>query len=173
MGSAFWAQPAKRLDRELRDLGARRVEKTPDWVAYRMPDDARVTVPKNIGPGAARAMFARLQRAYDGCSADPLRGATRRPGAPTIDLSRLVASKHAQIRFDLMRNQASLSYTEVLDALRIPERVLWSEPHDTWLWVRGRIAVAAGVDSTGAATIVTLLWTTQELWDANPRPVHA
>lgn len=169
MGSEYFKQPAKRLDREFRAMGARRGDRTPNANTYMFPDGAVLFVPRNVGPGGARAMLQRAREKYGSSPLDPLSMAVHRPGAPTIDLNRMIATQHAMERFDLMRAQANLTYTELLEALRIPERVLWSERHGRWLWVRGRIAVVAGVHD-GNTTVVTILWTTQDLWDSNPRP---
>jgi hypothetical protein len=173
MGSAFWAQPAKRIDREFRDMGARRVERTSREVAYMFPDDVRVIVPTNINPGKARELLGNYQRRYGRKPDNPLVDAVPKSGAPVIDLTRMIATKHAMERFDLMRAQAGITYRDLLEALRIPERVLWNERHDTWLWVRDRIAVVAGVGPNGTATVTTILWAQQELWDQNPRPEKA
>ncbi len=173
MGSEFWKQPAKRLDREFRSMGAARIQRTSAYVAYRFPDGARREVRTNIGPANARALLADIQAIYGGRARDPLGMTEKRHGAPDIDLTRLVASNHAQIRLTQMSHQAGLQMTEVLHALRIPNRVLWSEIHDSWLWVGERIAVAVSVDILGHATVRTILWTQQELWDANPRPEKA
>lgn len=173
MGSEFFKQPAKRLDREFRAMGARRIDRTSAYVAYRFPDGARVEVPSNIGPSNARAFLSDMQRTYGGRARDPLGLTEKKHGAPVIDFDRLTASNHAQIRLAQMKKQAGLEFHEMLHALRIPERVLWSQLHDSWLWVGERIAVAASVDALGHATIRTILWTQQELWDANPRPEKA
>lgn len=170
MGSEFFRQPAKRLDREFRSMGASRVESTSRNVVYRFPDGARVLVPTNIAPGNARAMLNDMQRRYGAPDRDPLGHTERRHGAPDIDLNRLTASKHAMERFDLMRNQAGLTYQEMVMALRVPQRVLWSLVHERWLWVGDRIAVAAEVSDRGEAVICTVLWTSRELWAQNPRP---
>lgn len=170
MGSAFWAQPAKRLDRELRDMGARRAERNAISVAYRMPDGARIDVPKNIGPGAARVLLSRIQFEYGHKRGVPLGDARKASRAPRIDLERLTASDHAKDRLRLMQRQGSVTFQEVLRALRLPERVLWSETHQSWLWVRDRLAVAVWVAANGHATIGTIMWATADLWEANPRP---
>lgn len=171
MGSEFWKQPAKRLDREFRGMGAVRSGRNAHAVRYRFPDGAQREVPSGIRPASARTLLGDMQRKYGtGRIRDPLGGAVKRAGAPVIDLDKLVASGHAQIRFGQMEKQAGVVMSEVLHALRIPNRVLWSEPHGSWLWVGERIAVAASVGDTGVATVRTILWTQQELWDANPRP---
>lgn len=173
MGSEFWKQPAKRLDREFRAMGATRVDRSSHAVSYRFSDGARREVPSNIGPANARSFLSDMQRIYGGHVRDPLGMTERRPGIPDIDLTRLVASNHAQVRLTQMSHQAGLQMAEVLLALRIPHRVLWSSMHDSWLWVGERIAVAVSVDQTGFATVRTILWTQQEMWDANPRPEKA
>lgn len=170
MGSEYFKHPAKRLDREFRAMGAVRVQRTSATVAYRFPDGARREVPTNITAGKARLMLQSMQDRYGATNIDPLGFTERRPGAPVIDLERLSTSEHARERFDLMRRQAGLTFQEVLIALRAPARVLWATNHAAWLFVGDRIAVATHVDVEGHACIRTVLWTSQELWDQNPRP---
>lgn len=173
MGSEYFKHPAKRLDREFRSMGAVRVERTSANVAYRFPDGARRLVPTNITAGKARLILQAMQDRYGFTNIDPLGFTERRPGAPTIDLERLSTSEHARERFDLMRCQAGLTFQEILVALRAPARVLWATNHAAWLYVGDRIAVSADVDTEGYACIRTVLWTSQELWDQNPRPEKA
>jgi hypothetical protein len=154
-------------------MGAVRIDRTALEVSCRFPDGARHNVPKNIRPGAAKVMLNRLRRMYDRPWNDPLAGAEKRPGAPVIDLGRVVASKHAMERFDQMRRSGDLEYREVLVALKAPSKVLWHPGHDSWLWVGDRIAVAASITPNGQAVIRTILWTTAELWADNPRPEKA
>jgi hypothetical protein len=130
----------------------------------------RVEVPKNIGAGSARAMLSDLQRVYGRHRDDTLGDARHRSGAPRIDIENLHATDHARERLVLMRSQDGLTFREVLEALRIPERVLWSDRHHSWVWVRDRVAVAAWVDRSGHGTIGTILWARAELLEANPRP---
>lgn len=178
MGSEFWRQPAKRLDREFRSMDAVRVERTSRYVAYRFPDGARIEVPTNVGPGNARTMLMRLQERY-GVAArhtdgDPLGGTIVRDGIPTIDPDRVVMSRHATERFDQMNTQARLAAPEILHAIQYPETVRYSPANQSWMWVRGRIAVATSFDEdTGSTVIRTILWATAELWAQNPRPEQA
>lgn len=170
MGTQFWRQPAKRLDREFRAMGARRVEKTSVGVAYEFEDGSRRMVPANINAPRAREILSEAQRRYGARPSDPLGDVTRRKGHPTVDLSKITATAHAQERLALMRDQDDLTYREILVALRAPSRVLWSDRHGSWLWVGDRVCVAASVTEDGTTIIRTLLWTSQELWEANPRP---
>lgn len=167
----YFKHPAKRLDREFRGMGAIRIDRNARHVSYLFPDKAIHVLNNNIRQGAAKELLDTMRRRYGATVArDPLGYAEKRPGAPVLDFSKLIASKHAQIRLTQMQNQAGLEFQEVVLALRAPNRVLWSEIHESWLWVGERIAVAASVNILGEATIRTILWTQQELWDANPRP---
>ncbi len=169
MGSEFFKHPAKRLDKEFRAMGARRKRESSGATAYIFPDGGQLLVLRNIGPARARIMLNNAQQRY-GPVRDPLGRTEKRSGAPTIDFDRLQASRHALERLALMQGQADLSYPELLHALRIPERVLWSPDHGAWLWVGARVAIAMSFTPEGVAVIRTLLWTTRELWDKNPRP---
>lgn len=177
MGSEFWKQPAKRIDREFRAMGAVRVERTSQNVAYRFPDGARRLVPTNISPGTAREILSAAQHKYGTGRTrdhiDPLRSAVQRPDSPTITPDRLRLSKHAGERFELMSGQEGLEPSELRDAVTYPEQVLWSPVHDSWMWVRGRVIVAICIGDDATCIIRTILWATEDLWERNPRPVES
>ncbi|GAA5198741.1 hypothetical protein [Microbacterium jejuense] len=139
------------------------------WV---FPDGARKHVHHNLNAASARHLTGWVKNRY-GSNYRPVFDGDRVKGPkPIIDLTRLTASQHAQDRLALMRRQDNLTFEEVLLALRAPEKVLWSDTHHSWIWVRDRVGVAAHVDRAGNAVIATLLWATRELWDANPRPME-
>ncbi|MGF3056192.1 hypothetical protein [Microbacterium sp. YY-01] len=109
----------------------------------------------------------RTQYGYD--KSDPLSGAVKVSGVPKIDLERVEVTAHARERLKLMRAQAAVTFDEILLTLKAPLRVRFVPDHGTWLWIGERIAIA-GSHTDGSTSIVTILWTTKELWDANPRP---
>ena len=174
MGSEYWRRPTKRLEREFRGLGGAPQKRGSHGITYAFPDGAVHVIPPGVTPGKAREILQKVQARYgtkpDRTNADPLRSAVDRDGAPIIDVDRLSMSKHATARFELMTRQARLAAGEVADALRFPERVVWSPIHESWMWVRGRIIVAAIVDETEQTLIRTILWATEDLWEQNPRP---
>lgn len=160
---------AKLLDKECRDLGATRAASR-HGASYTFPDGAVRFIPSNTGFAAAHAVIAELHRRY-GRPDRPYDAERVSQGkAPRIDLKRTVATKHAAERLALMREQAGLTPLEVTTALTAPSRVRYSERHDSWLWEGDRVAVVATVADDGHATIRTLMWTTNELWAAHPRP---
>lgn len=174
MGSDFYRQPTKTLEREFKALGGRRMEKVGAGVRYRFPDGGVYLIPVGVGPGKARAILVGVQARYGTkdirSSTDPLRSAVERANPPTIAPEALTMSRHATERFTLMASQVRLARAEVTDALLWPERVMWSPLHESWMWVRGRIIVAAAINEDGSTVIRTILWATEDLWEQNPRP---
>lgn len=174
MGSEFFRQPAKRLDREFRSMGGARHHRTAVGVYYQFPDGGMHLVPTAVTAAKARSLLDTVTARYGVTrareSGNPLRSAVEREGAPTINADDLVMSRHASTRFELMSAQARLDRIEVADALRFPEKVLWSPLNESWLWVRGRVIVAAVLTDDQKTLITTLLWGTEELWKQNPRP---
>lgn len=174
MRSDMLRQPAKCLDREFRALGAERIAKNSDGVSYRFPDGGTFVVRPGLTPGKGMKMLEAVQRRYgtprERSRSNPLRSAVARDGHPEIDAERLVMSHHATGRLHLMRQQARLDPIEVTDALRFPERILFSPIHESWLWVRGRVIIAAAATEDGMTLVRTILWATEDLWEQNPRP---
>lgn len=174
MTNEFFRHPTKRLEREFRALGGRVHERRPSGVSYQFPDGGRFLIPAGLTQARAHLILRPVMERYGATRADespdPLRSAVERPGAPEIAADRVVMSKHARGRFELMASQARVQRVEITDALRFPERVLWNPLNSSWLWVRGRIIVAASVNDEGTTVIRTILWATHDLWEQNPRP---
>lgn len=174
MGSDFFRQPTKRLEREFRALGGQRLGRAGIGTTYQFHDGGVFLIPEGVTPGKARSILAGVQARYGAkdvrSRTDPLRSAMKRDGAPPIDVAHLAMSKHATDRFELMASQARLQREEIAHALQFPEQVLWSPLHESWMWVRGRIIVAVACDENGMTIIRTILWATEDLWEQNPRP---
>jgi len=166
--------PHKLLEKVLRDAGGRpsrvntaRGRRTgivdwhlPDGYVFRLDDDLP----------AVKCMHeaGRLRKRY-GIETGWTPG-DHRSGKPVLDLERLTASQHAKDRLALMQSQAKVTFEDILLALRAPERVTWSEIHDSWIWVRDELAIPVSFDDSGFGTIRTVLWASQELFEQNPRP---
>lgn len=87
--------------------------------------------------------------------------------APILTAGDFAATTHFKSRLSLMRGQG-LKYPEVVSALLAPVTVRRS-PTGNLLYCAGRVAVV--VDPGGGVfRLVTVLWATDELWAANPRP---
>lgn len=174
MGSDFYRQPTKTLEREFKALGGRPINRGGVGVHYSFPDGGVYLIPAGVGPGKARAILAGVQARYgtkDRRSvSDPLRSAVKRANPPTIDPQTVTMSRHATERLELMSSQTRLARSEVDDALVWPEQVMWSPLHESWMWVRGRVIVAAAINEDGSTVIRTILWATEDLWEQNPRP---
>jgi len=174
MSSDFDRQPTKTLEREFKALGGRRLDSSRHGVRYRFPDGGVFVIPTGVRPGNAKLIHDTVQRRYGKTDrrsiTDPLRSAVVRENPPTISPEALTMSRHANERFALMSSQVRLARAEVTDALLWPERIMWSPLHESWMWVRGRLIVAAAVNDDGSTVIRTILWATEDLWEQNPRP---
>lgn len=163
-------KPKKTARDVFRSYGATILERTPYGTNYQFPDGRTLHVNDNASPGWVAAQIRNLRDWYgepDG-ERPAVKGANR-PGKPRLDLERVRASNHAKERLALMQQQGGVTYREVLLALRAPERVLWSEPDGSWLWVRDRLAVAVA-EAGEWFVITTVLWSTRDLFEQYPRP---
>ncbi|MDM4761924.1 hypothetical protein QT381_02755 [Galbitalea sp. SE-J8] len=139
-------------------------------VLFRRPNGTCVTVHFDISERDA-AILVRDSRKL--CGLPPAMRRTQdiaEAERPVLDLTRLTASTHAQIRLRQMRVQSDIPGEEIIGTLRRPTRVGYSTRHESWLWVGRRIALAMAVDESGASVIKTVLWASEELWAAHPRP---
>jgi hypothetical protein len=162
--------PAKTVDKEYRRLGATR-ERVHGGVKYTFPDGARLLVPANIKPHVAESMILEVHRRYDVQPERPRLVGERVSiaSAPRFDMDSLAVTPHAKQRRAEMGDQDNLTTREIVAALTCPMRVLYFEKHGSYAWVGERVAVVGHVRQ-GRLTIRTFLWTTNELWERNPRP---
>lgn len=164
---------SKKLLRGLfREAGASVQSKSRQGTEYwQFPDGAIIIVPHNVTHPQAVG-FARQVRERYGPTRSAEFSHLASGGAPRIDFERLSASEHAKGRLALMKRQAGVELREVLHCLRLPERVLWSDEHGSWLWVRDRLAVAVAESGDGFV-ITTVMWSTADLFVQHPRPEAA
>jgi len=159
----------KLASQTFRGRGAVVTENNRQWTTWAFPDNRTVTITKNEPITLTLAKVKDAQERYGYDTRDNYASMTKRPHTPAIDLERVVASAHAKERLALMKRQAGVDMREILLALRTPQRVLWSDEHDSWLWIRDRIAVP--IKEVGDRFIITsVLWGTRELFDRYPRP---
>jgi hypothetical protein len=161
--------PRKLLRDVVRDYGGESLEKQRDHHVFAFPDGYRVTLFNGEHPGSCIAKVQLIQQRYGPKPSGGFAGHRNRRGKPTIDLERLTASTHAQERLALMQRQAGVTYAELLEAIRIPLRVLWSDDHESWLWVGRRVTLPVKEIPSGFV-ITTVLWSTPDLYKKYPRP---
>lgn len=166
---AMQKDPKKFVKVCLEQLGAEIIERDKYGNRWKLPDDYRVYVRDNLSMGAAHAVVKEAQLRI-GHQSRPWAAGVKAAGHPRLDLEKVVASEHAKDRLKLMRSQHRIDMRDVLYALRLPEKVLWSPRHESWAWVRGDIAVPVAFPESGAQVITTILWASDELWVSNPRP---
>lgn len=163
--------PRKLVDKAFRELGGRVADRAESALYYVFPDGSHMVVHPRLSLGAAESLIATARRKFDPKRRPTIDG-RRAKDKPTVNLGRLVASKHAQERLALMRSQAPVEWGEIVRTLQHPDRVLYSDHHSAWTWVGHRIAVCIGFPEDGAQVITTILWADDDLWAQNPRP-HA
>ena len=162
--------PAKYVDKQFRELGARVTSRQEVAVYYEFPDGRVVAVRRKLDRDAATRLVKDALCRYTAKRRQAVAGESAGRDRPTIDFERLEASPHARERLTLMRQQAPIEWSEILQALQSPDRVLYSEYHDAWTWVGHRIAVCIVVIPSGRAFISTILWADADLWEQYPRP---
>lgn len=159
----------KRVVSRLKEHGAEPVVRQARGTTFEFPDGYRAYVFHAIENRAASAFLSDIEARY-GRPARDWQAGVKVAGRPELDLERVIASEHAKERLRLMQTQRRIDLRDVLYALRLPERVLWSPKHKSWAWLRGDIAVAVTFTHDGSQVIRTILWTSDELWESNPRP---
>jgi hypothetical protein len=137
-------------------------------VDYRFPDGAIFYLPNDVDPGWAKKQLGVLQQRYG--RRVEAHSSMRRNGRPELDLEQVHVSDHARERLALMDAQAGVDRREFLRCLTLPQTVLWSDVHDSWLFVRERLAVAVKESRHGGHVVPTVMWATQDMFEAHPRP---
>lgn len=159
---------SKLIDKELRKLGATR-ETIKDGHLYTLPDGSRVHAPSNIQWYQAWQSIRAARERAGAREFVPFFGdQVRERDAPKVDLERLRITAHAQQRRREMAEQDDLTTREITMALVCPTRIIRDDKHESWVYVGDRVAVAGQFDQ-GVFMIRTILWTTAELWEKNPR----
>lgn len=136
---------------------------------WAFPDGFVLVLEPGDSFGAIASKIKTVQERY-GVQRREMGGLAKVGRAPRLDLENLTASDHAKERLRLMQSQRTVTFRDVLHVLRLPERVLWSEKHNSWVWVRDDLAIAVRDHFGGGHIITTVLWSKQELWDSHPRP---
>lgn len=163
--------PTKLARKELRSMGARFDGRHRESEHYLFPDGNRYTLRAGNSFAKITADLHRLRERY-GWPADTYTHGVQKTGAPVMDIARLKVTKHAQDRWAQMCGQARLEMSELTLTLRAPTCVRWSPTHESWVWVRDRLAVSV-IEKDGRLLVKTVLWATAELWEAHPRrPAH-
>jgi hypothetical protein len=80
---------------------------------------------------------------------------------PVLSVDRLIVSPHAMSRALDMRG---LDELEIREALFRPDVVEFSRKHESWNFVAGRVCCGVHVDSSGVATVLTVLWRDRADW---------
>lgn len=137
-----------------------------DWL---FPDGFRIRLGDDDHHGVVRSKIGQVRTRYGHQQSKELGGLSKAGNAPRLNLEKLHASDHAKDRLKLMQSQRTVTYTDVLHALRLPEKVLWSEKHGSWVWLRDPIAVAVTQVPNGHL-ITTILWADNDLYALHPRP---
>jgi hypothetical protein len=159
-------RPYRFCKEELEHIGGVEVSRDKTGVQFRFKDGKRVFVRFSITELAA-SHLVRDTRKLQGLKQTRNSAPVLRP--PVLDLNRLGASKHAAERLALMKSQAGVTWEELVHTLRIPESINYSHEHGSWVWVGTRVSLAVAVEN-GIATILTVLWSNNDLWESNPRP---
>lgn len=166
-------RPFKDTREKLEAIGCEFVRRDPGGILMSRPDGRFVFLHTNVSQKNADNLLCdvRVQLGLPRREVRPTN--VRHADRPVLDLTRLRASGHAQTRLRQMRAQSPITADEIIAVLRKPSRVAYSVRHESWLWVGPRITVAMFVSDDGDSVIKTVLWSSEELWTAHPRPEKA
>lgn len=168
---SYVKNPKKYLRQSFAEMGAEVHSRDKFGARWRFPDNYVVYISDTLHPNRVMSLIGEMNQRY-GVKKYPSKMGVRQQGAPRLDMERLTASEHSKGRLRLMNEQAGLDIREVLFVLKCPQKVLWQARHQSWCWVGERVALPMSFDDTGHATIRTIIWTTDELWEENPRPTY-
>ncbi|QPZ39734.1 hypothetical protein [Paramicrobacterium chengjingii] len=159
--------PRKYAEKTFREYGGTRVGSNGHGDIWRFPDGWQMVLPERAGAGHLVGLVREARERY-GVAPDHHLG-RREKHAPRLDFDRLSASAHAKERLALMTAQAGVTAHDMLHALQLPERVMFDEKYDSWVWVRGVLAIPVAVCPDGFAVIKSVLWADQGLYEEFPR----
>lgn len=157
----------KRVVRDAyREHGGTVHDRSRECVRYIFPDNAMFVLPNAVSERWAKGQLAALRKRYGATRAAHQ---VRRNGRPALDLEQVRVSDHARRRLALMGDQAGVDRLEFVRCLSLPQTVLWSDSHGSWLFVRDRLVVAVAAADFGHV-VTTVMWATQDMFEAHPRP---
>lgn len=164
----------KDVEKLFRKLGATRAYRTDHSTVWEFPDGARHEVRAGISGTHASKLMRDVQDRY-GKVQTSVASWPRVEDAPTVDLTRLVASTHAKERLELMSRQSDeATFAELTRCITHPRRVVQTPGRGNLVWVGESLAVPLDCTDDGAIVIPTVLWATADRYEDNPRPeVHA
>jgi len=168
-GALMDKDPRKEARRFFREYGGKVLTYHRHVTDWQFPDGFIVRLGDDDHHGVVARKIAEVRNRYGRHDSVELTGLQKVGNAPRLDLKRLHASDHAKERLRLMQSQRRVSFTEVLHTLRLPERVMWSERHESWVWIRHPLAVAVCSVPDGHL-IKTILWADNDLFALHPRP---
>lgn len=155
--------PVKLASKELPKYGAKILHRYGKNVVFDLPNGGRWTV----GPGTrlahVREVINDSYLAHMG-----LRGFMN-VADPEIKPEQLRSSDHFLDRLDLMNGQASVTMREVLEALAHPVKVMATYDMRKLAVLGPRVAPLVAQDGD-ELVLITLRWSTAELWARYPRP---
>lgn len=162
--SAYIKHPYRWARKQLRLIGAACIAEDNDGADIRLPNGATIRITKRVTAAAAIHIVSRARERLGIPGRIPMKG-----DAPKVDPASVRASVHALERWRLMQSQAALEPYELEDALLRPNRTETSHSR-TWIFRTDRIALVLAFDEDGTTNIVTVLWATDDLREAHPRP---
>lgn len=152
--------PMKLALKELPRLGCTVTYKDSRHIAFAMPDGSRWVCPQSVSLAKVREVVKRWT-----VRGDYFVGRPEVADPPSLAGYRLTRSRHFTERCAEMTVQG-MEVAEVHSALTAPKRVLLGSA-GRLLYCSDRVAVVIHLEDTAVA--VTCLWTTNALWELNPR----
>lgn len=156
--------PYRWARKQLRLVGATCLDEGKDAADIRLADGTILRLAKRITGAAAIDIVSRARGRLGIPGRIPMKG-----DAPKVHPDRVRASAHAVDRWRLMQRQASLTWEELESALLHPMRTETSHS-GSWIFRDDRVALVIKFDEDGTANLITVLWATDDLREAYPRP---
>jgi hypothetical protein len=161
----------KKLARDVcRKYGAKILESNSHGTSYQFPDGSITWIGATEKPSAVDDKLRAVHDRFGALPTEQFYKLRKRPSKPHIDFEQLTASPHAQERLALMQRQAGVTFAELVLALKTPNKVLWSDEHNSWMWIGDRVSVAIRETRNAGYVITTVSWSTLALFEKYPRP---
>lgn len=166
---SYIKDPRKFVKQRFEERGAEVVARVDHGTRWCFPDGKQIHIPDGISMVSARRFVREVAEPRQIVTRSAVRARKVSGPKPVLDLARTTPSQHAIQRMTLMKHQVGITPEEFAFVLNCPESIQWSDLHESWVWMGRRIAIPIAFAADGAATIKTILWSQQELWELFPR----
>ncbi|MBK0419988.1 hypothetical protein JD276_13200 [Leucobacter sp. CSA1] len=159
----------KTAKKELTKLGCEVVRETRDLIAFRLLTGQDWVCSSRTQMHTVRSVVDRQRGHYRVQTGEYLAAFPEVTSAPRMEIGNYYAPPHFKDSTRLMLGQG-LTRPEITTAILSPETVRINPATGRWIYCAGRIGVVIEPPEHGIYTLITILWSTDEEWEQNPRP---